>query len=145
MTTGLIIGLLVGAALGLVVGLLVRGGHVAAARTAEARLADADQANQRLAAELAAQRQQVVDHQAAEATHRAEAARLTVELEHERRSVYERAAEVESVFRSLAGEFARLSGDALQKSNEQFLLLADTKLQESRRAEIGRASCRERV
>ena len=130
MISGLIIGLLVGVVAGVVVGLLVRSGHVARTRTAEARLADAVAANRRLTEEHAAQQQ-------LRATAQAETARLTAQLEHERTINQERAAGFEETRQQLTGEFARLSGEALRRNNEQFLQLADSKLNETRQAAEG--------
>src|SRR5665213_1815452 len=132
MISGLIIGLLVG----VVVGLLVRSGHVARTRTAEARLADAVAANRRLTEEHAAQQQ-------LRATAQAETARLTAQLEHERTINQERAAGFEETRQQLTGEFARLSGQALQQNNEQFLQLADVKLKETREAAEGELAKRQ--
>jgi DNA recombination protein RmuC len=130
MISGLIIGILVGVVAGVVVGLLVRSGHVARSRTAEARLADAVAANRRLTEEHAAQQQ-------LRATAQAETARLTAQLEHERTINQERAAGFEETRQQLTGEFARLSGEALRRNNEQFLQLADSKLNETRQAAEG--------
>jgi DNA recombination protein RmuC len=130
MISGLIIGLLVGVAAGVVIGLLVRSGHVARTRTAEARLADALSANQRLAQEHAGLQQLT-------ATARAESARLTAQLEYEQTINQERAAGFEETRQQLTGEFARLSGEALRRNNEQFLQLADVKLNETRQAAEG--------
>jgi DNA recombination protein RmuC len=130
MISGLIIGLLVGVVAGVVVGLLVRSGHVARTRTAEARLADAVAVNRRLTEEQAA-RQQLT------ATAQAETARLSAQLEHERTINQERAAGFEETRQQLTGEFARLSGEALRRNNEQFLQLADIKLNETRQAAEG--------
>ncbi|MGP8006834.1 MAG: DNA recombination protein RmuC, partial [Acidimicrobiales bacterium] len=143
MTTGLIIGLAAGATLGLVVGLLLRSGHVASTRTAEARLADAAQANQRLTGELAALQQQLEAGHGQVASLRADVARLSAELDHERRSAEERAVDFDQTRQQLTGEFARLSTEALQKNNEQFLQLADTKLKETRQAAEGELSKRQ--
>jgi len=143
MTTGLIIGLVAGAALGVVVGLLVRSGHVAAARTAEARLADALEANRRLEAGAAELQAQVDAGYELVTGLRAEAARLGSELDHQRRSADERAAAFEETRRQLTGEFARLSTEALQRNNEQFLQLADTKLKETRQAAEGELAKRQ--
>jgi DNA recombination protein RmuC len=130
MISGLIVGLLVGVVAGVVVGLLVRSGHVARTRTAEARLADAVAANRRLTEEHAAQQQ-------LRATAQAETARLMAQLEHERTINQERAAGFEETRQQLTGEFARLSGEALRRNNEQFLQLADSKLNETRQAAEG--------
>ncbi len=48
-----------------------------------------------------------------------------------------RSASVEEVRRQMAGEFARLSSEALQRNADQFLQLADTRLGESRTAAEG--------
>ena len=136
MVTGLIIGLVAGAALGVVVGLLVRSGHVTSARTAEARLADAAVHQQRAAAELAATQQQLADRQA-------EAVRLGAELAHARQGGEQQAAVFEETRAQLTGEFARLSTEALQRNNEQFLQLADTKLNETRQAAEGELAKRQ--
>ena len=53
MITGLLVGLFVGAIAGLVAGLLIRAGTVGAARTAEARLADAQERSRILECDLA--------------------------------------------------------------------------------------------
>jgi DNA recombination protein RmuC len=143
MITGLIIGLVAGAALGLVVGLLVRAGHVTSARTAEARLADALQANQRLAAGEADLLQQLDTARLSTAALQAEVARLGADLEHQQRSADERAAAFEETRQQLTGEFARLSTAALQRNNEQFLQLADTKLKETRQAAEGELAKRQ--
>jgi DNA recombination protein RmuC len=130
MISGLIIGLLVGVVAGVVVGLLVRSGHVARTRTAEARLDDALAANQRLTEEQTTLQQLT-------GTAQAEMARLSAQLEHERTINQERATGFEQTRQQLTGEFARLSGEALRRNNEQFLQLADIKLNETRQAAEG--------
>jgi DNA recombination protein RmuC len=136
MIGGLIIGLLAGSALGVVVGLLMRSGQLASARATEARLEDANGAVSRLTAEVAGLQLQL-------ATGQAEAVRLTTELDHERRAAAERAASFDETRQQLTGEFARLSTAALQKNNEQFLQLADTKLKETREAADGELAKRQ--
>ena len=143
MITGLIIGLIAGAALGVVVGLLVRAGHVASARTAEARLADANQANQRLNGDVSGLQQQIAGLQQQIAAAQSETVRLMTELDHERRAAEERAATFDETREQLTGEFARLSTQALQKNNEQFLQLADVKLKETREAAEGELAKRQ--
>jgi len=59
---------------------------------------------------------------------RARTARATAEA---------RSASVDEVRRQMAGEFARLSSEALQRNADQFLQLADTRLGESRTAAEG--------
>ena len=136
MIGGLIIGLLAGSALGVVVGLLMRSGQLASARATEARLEDANGAVSRLTAEIAGLQLQL-------ATGQAEAVRLTTELDHQRRAAAERAASFDETRQQLTGEFARLSTAALQKNNEQFLQLADTKLKETREAADGELAKRQ--
>jgi DNA recombination protein RmuC len=143
MITGLLVGLLAGAVLGLVVGLLVRANQVTAARTAEARLADALALNDRLAAEQRALQDRVAGQQQSLTSLHADAARLAAELEHERRTAEERAAGFAETRAQLTGEFARLSTLALQQNNEQFLQLADTKLNETRQAADGELAKRQ--
>ena len=60
MIAGIIVGLVIGVALGVVVGLLLRADHVGAARTAQARLADASAANDALQADLSSARSDAV-------------------------------------------------------------------------------------
>jgi DNA recombination protein RmuC len=136
MIGGLIIGLLAGSALGVVVGLLMRSGQLASARATEARLEDANGAVSRLTADVAGLQLRL-------ATGQAEAARLITELDHERRASAERAATFDETRQQLTGEFARLSTEALQKNNEQFLQLADTKLKETREAADGELAKRQ--
>jgi DNA recombination protein RmuC len=130
MIPGLVAGLLVGLVAGVVVGLLARSGHVARTRTAEARLSDALTACRRLTDENAGLQQQT-------ATARSETARLSAQLEYERTINQDRAAGFEQTRQQLTGEFARLSGEALRKNNEQFLQLADSKLNATRQAAEG--------
>jgi DNA recombination protein RmuC len=137
MITGLIVGLVAGAALGVVIGLLLRANHVAAARTAEARLADVTGRNQALTTEVQDVRDQLADEHRRAMALQGEMARLATELEHERQATSERAQAFEETRRQLTGEFSRLSTLALQQNNEQFLQLADTKLNETRQAAEG--------
>jgi len=134
MITGLIVGLLAGAVLGVVVGLLVRSNQVTAARTAEARLGDALDRNQVLTAEVQGLHAQVAERHLQVTSLEATAARLGAELDHERQAAEQRASAFEETRTQLTGEFARLSTLALQQNNEQFLQLADTKLNETRQA-----------
>ena len=66
-----------------------------------------------------------------------------VELDHERRAGEERTADLEAIREKLAGEFARLSRDALQQNNSQFLELAESRLKESRQAADGELARRQ--
>jgi len=137
MIVGLIVGLIAGTALGVVIGLLIRANHVTAAQTAEARLVDAAQQNRRLTDEVGALRAQLsAEHQHLADT-QAGAVRLEAELGHERQISDQRAAAFEETRAQLTNEFSRLSTAALQQNNEQFLQLADTKLNETRQAAEG--------
>ena len=123
MVVGLVVGVVVGAVAGAAVGLAVAAGRAQARRTV-------DEARQR--DELGAARADV-------ATARAEASALRVALDHERDDACRRQAEGDDVRRLLQGEFARLSQQALQHNNAQFLELADARLaraQQSARGEL---------
>src|SRR5664280_3067024 len=91
---------------------------------------------QGLRASLVAEQQRVVALQA-------EASRLATELNYEREAASERAASFEEVRDQLLGEFARLSTAALQQNSDQFLQLADTKLNETRQAADGELAKRQ--
>lgn len=143
MITGLMLGLAAGAALGLVLGLLLRAGQVTAARTAEARLADALDQNRLFTGEVDELRTLVTTGQQLVASLQADSARLVAELNHEREAAAQRAATFEEVREQLTGEFARLSTAALRQNNEQFLQLADTKLGETRQAAEGELAKRQ--
>jgi septal ring factor EnvC (AmiA/AmiB activator) len=114
MIAGIIVGLVIGVALGVVVGLLLRADHVGAARTAQARLADASAANDALQADLNSARSDAVEQQRQLAELRAAAAKLNSDLEHERKAAGERTAELVETREQLTGEFARLSSMALR-------------------------------
>ncbi|MGD0311007.1 MAG: DNA recombination protein RmuC [Acidimicrobiales bacterium] len=143
MITGLIVGLIAGAAVGVVVGLLVRANHVTAARTAEARLADVMGQNQALTTEIQEVRAQVDEQHRRMATLQSERVGLAAQLEHERHAAAERSEAFEETRRQLTGEFSRLSSIALRQNNEQFLQLADTKLNETRQAADGELAKRQ--
>lgn len=143
MITGLVLGLVAGAALGLVVGLLVRAGQVTAARTAEARHADAEARVSARDTELEAVRGVLADEQRELVEARAETARLDAELAHARTTTEERAGTLDEVRQQLTGEFARLSTLALRQNNEQFLQLAEAKLGETRQAADGELAKRQ--
>jgi DNA recombination protein RmuC len=129
-----IIGVAIGIVAGLVLGLavhMVRLARVnAQARTAEARLGDAQVA----AAELSSQLQVVTGAAAAAETARAV---LASELDFLRRSAEDDRTRTEQERQRLAGTFAELSAEALQKNNEQFLALAETKLGQAQTAAQG--------
>jgi DNA recombination protein RmuC len=127
---GVIIGLVAGLAWGLAWHLL-RGARLhASAHTARARLADA----QARAVELTNQLQAAVAAATEAETARAVSAS---ELAHLQNSEEERRAQAQEERRRLAGTFAELSAQALQKNNEQFLALAETKLSQAQTAAQG--------
>jgi DNA recombination protein RmuC len=68
---------------------------------------------------------------------RSEADRLTAELEGERRVAAERQIAWDEARNALKGEFATLSADALRQSNEQFLQLANGRLELAQQAAKG--------
>jgi DNA recombination protein RmuC len=136
-SAGLVIGLALGVLIGAAIAWAVRtrrdAGMTVQARTAEARLLDA---------------QALVTHQSAQldatngalAQARADQGRLSAEAEQLRIALSERAALIEQDREALIGRFAELSGDALRQNSEHFLTLADTRLreaQESARGELG--------
>ena len=143
MLIGLILGLVVGIAAGAAAGLWVRANHMAGTRAAEARLSDSLQQNGKLVGEVAELRSLVADQQDRLGLTHAEGARLTAELEAERRAADHRAAAFEQAREQMTGEFARLSASALQRNNEQFLQLADLKLNETRQAAEGELAKRQ--
>jgi len=138
MILGVLIGLCVGIAAG-AVWHLVRGARGAdALRLAEGRLADA----QRIADAREAQWRDATEAAAVAETARAVA---VSELELRRRSEDEAQARVDEERALLAGTFAELSAQALAQNNEQFLVLAGTKLAEARTAAQGDLSQREQA
>ncbi|HEY4929893.1 MAG TPA: DNA recombination protein RmuC [Acidimicrobiales bacterium] len=68
---------------------------------------------------------------------RASRARLEAELAQTRRAAEDRADSFDEVRRQLTDEFARLSSEALRQNADQFLVLADTRLGETRQAAEG--------
>jgi DNA recombination protein RmuC len=124
MVLGVLIGLAAGVAIGLLWHLFRQGALTTSARTAEARLLDAQAALTELAAQL---------HSANAAAAAAETARavLDAELCALKRSEAQISARIDEERQHLVGTFAELSADALQKNNEQFLALADTKLSQA--------------
>ncbi len=143
MFIGLILGLAAGAALGAAAGLLVRANRVAGTRAAEARLSAAREQNERMVDEVAGLRSLLAEQQQRLTQTHAEAVRLTAELEAERRAADQRALAFDETREQLTGEFARLSARALQQNNEQFLQLADVKLNETRQAAEGELAKRQ--
>ena len=130
MVIGAVLGLAGGLAIG-VVWYLVRSARlVGAARIAESRLADAQAAGAEQAAQLKAASEAV----AAADTARAVALSELQLVKSTEREAQERRDDERT---RLAGIFADLSSQALAKNNEQFLVLADTKLNEARTAAQG--------
>jgi DNA recombination protein RmuC len=127
---GVLIGLVAGAAAVLVLHVRRQGTLLADARAAEARRSDAQESAARLAAKL-----EGAERSLAEAL--AEQARLSADLDHERRAARERAAAWEEDRKLLEGSFAKLSSDALAHNNEQFLLLAESRMREAQKAAAG--------
>jgi DNA recombination protein RmuC len=128
--SGVVIGLVVGLALGLAWHLLRHTSVTAQAETAEARLADA----QAMVGQLTAQVQAATTAAATAETARAV---LASELEQTRKSEQELQARAAEENARLVGTFAQLSAEALQKNNEQFLALAETKLGQAQTAAQG--------
>jgi DNA recombination protein RmuC len=130
MVLGVVIGLVAGIALGLVWHLLRHSALQAEARTAEARLADAHQSVAQLSAQL---------QQASVAASAAETARAVSasELELMKKSADELRSRAQEERQRMVGAFAELSAEALQKNNEQFLALAETKLSQAQTAAQG--------
>src|SRR5580658_5656057 len=124
MVLGVLIGLAAGVAIGLLWHLFRQGALTTSARTAEARLLDAQAALTELAAQL---------HSANAAAAAAETARAVLDaaLCALKRSEAQISARIDEERQHLVGTFAELSADALQKNNEQFLALADTKLSQA--------------
>ena len=130
MILGVVLGLVAGVALGLVWHLVRSADVKGSARVAEGRLADAQAALAQVTAQLGA---------ATLAASEAETARavLASELESLRRSGEEDRARAEEERQRLAGTFAELSAEALQKNSEQFLTLADTRFSQAQSAAQG--------
>ena len=130
MIIGVVIGLVAGLALGIAFSLALGSKEKSVARTAEARLGDAQSSVNDLTSRLA-----VVTAAASEA----ETARavLATELELLKRSEEAERARSEQERQQLAGTFAELSAQALQKNNEQFLALAETKFSQAQTAAQG--------
>ena len=130
MVLGVVIGLAVGVALGLVWHQLRTAGVHTAAQTAEARLADTQAAASALTTQLG------VATAAASAAETGRAV-LASELALLKKSEEEMRAHTAEERQRLTGAFAELSAVALQKNNEQFLALAETKLSQAHTAAQG--------
>ena len=131
-------GVVVGLALGLVGHVLTGAKTRGEARTAEARLGDARAA----LTDVRAQLQRAAADAAAAETARAV---LASELQLLKRSDEEDRLRAEQERQRLAGAFAELSAEALQKNNEQFLALAETKLGQAQTAAEGDLSQRQQA
>jgi DNA recombination protein RmuC len=130
MVLGVVIGLAAGFAVSFAWHMARTARTAGAARLAEGRLADAQARSAALATELRA----VSETAAAAETARAVA---VSELQLLHRSEDETARRAEEERGRLAGAFSELSAQALAKNNEQFLALADSKLNEVRTATQG--------
>ncbi|HMD44702.1 MAG TPA: DNA recombination protein RmuC [Acidimicrobiales bacterium] len=134
MTVGVLLGVVLGAAIGFAVGFVWRAHRqvraVAESQAAEARLADALARMERSTDEAKAASARAAELEV-------DKARLSEQLEHERRHSDERAAAWEETRHQLLAEFARLSGQALANNNEQFLALADQRLKEAHQSAAG--------
>ena len=138
MVLGLVIGLAAGLAIGLAWHMARLARAAGTARLLEGRLADALAQS----AALAAQLKTVSDAKAAAETARAVA---VSQLDLLRTSDIEVARRAEQERDLLAGTFSELSAQALAKNNEQFLTLADSKLNEVRAATQGDLSQRQQA
>ncbi|HEY2215356.1 MAG TPA: DNA recombination protein RmuC [Acidimicrobiales bacterium] len=130
MALGLIIGIAVGLAIGLLWHLARLANGRASTHATEARLADAQVTLSQLNGQLQA---------AVAATASAETARavLASELQHALTTASQFEERANQERSRLAGTFAELSAEALQKNNEQFLALAETKLSQAQTAAEG--------
>lgn len=135
---GLVIGLLAGIALGAAWHMSRLNRTVGAARLAEGRLADAQDRSRDLEGQLR------VANDAAASAEKARAIAVT-ELELLRTSEGEALRRADEERQLLAGTFSELSAQALAKNNEQFLTLADSKLNEVRTATQGDLSQRQQA
>ena len=143
----MIIGVVIGLAVGLAVGIawaVVRNARVSGeARVVASRLADAQQRLSEAQAGAAEQEQRLASMTAA--AHDAETARAVLENELQvlRHHEGEAAARAEAERRLLEGTFARLSDEALARTSQQFLALADTRMGQARTAAQGDLSQRQ--
>jgi DNA recombination protein RmuC len=127
---GVVIGIVVGLALGVAFHLARQTRLTSEARLAEGRLTDAQASMAQLTVQL---------QEATTARSAAESARavLASELAIFKQSDEVNRARTEEERARLVGTFAELSADALQKNNEQFLALAETKLSQAQTAAQG--------
>jgi DNA recombination protein RmuC len=127
---GVVIGLVAGVALGLAVHLVRNANVTSVARLAEGRLVDAQASLAQVSAQLEAASASAASAETARAV-------LASELDIYRKSEEEIRARAEAERQHMVGTFAELSAEALQKNNEQFLALADTKLNQAHTAAQG--------
>ena len=138
MVLGVVIGLAAGLAIGLAWHLARLARTAGSARLAEGRLTDAQAQSAALAAQLKTASEAAAAAETARAVAVSELDLLrTSEIEAARRAGHERDL--------LAGAFSELSAQALAKNNEQFLTLADSKLNEVRTATQGDLSQRQQA
>jgi DNA recombination protein RmuC len=130
MVIGIVVGFVVGAVTALGWHLMRHAQVSASVRVAEDRLADA----QGSVAQLSAQVEMATAAAASAETARAV---LASELAMVRQSEADRLHRSEEERQNLVGTFAELSAQALQKNNEQFLALADTRLNQAQAAAEG--------
>jgi DNA recombination protein RmuC len=135
MTVGILVGFVAGSALLFVWHVVRQSTARAEARVAESRLADAQGA----VAQLTARVEIVAAEAAAAETARAVA---EAELDLVRQAATSSEARVAEERQRLAGTFAELSAEALQKNNEQFLALADSRLAQAQTVAQGDLSQR---
>src|SRR5258708_6002547 len=138
MVLGVVIGLAAGLAIGVAWHMARLNRTAGSTRLAEGRLADAQGRSRELAAQL-----QAATHAAA--TAEKGPAGAVSQLQVLRTSEDEAARRAEDERRLLAGAFSELSAQALAKNNEQFLTLADSKLNEVRTATQGDLSQRQQA
>ncbi len=143
MITDLVVGLVIGLGAGVVIGLLLRADQSGATRTAEARLADATGQIRGLSAQVEAVRTELSSARDETASAHTQIATLEEALKREREAADHRRAAFDEVRSQLTGEFARLSSLALHQNNEQFLHLAEAKLNEGRQAADGELAKRQ--
>ena len=143
----MIIGVVIGLAVGLAIGIawaVVRNARVSGeARVVAGRLADAQQRLAEAQAVAVQQQQRLVSVTAAAHDAETERAVLENELRVLRHHEGEAAARAEAERRMLEGTFARLSEEALARTSQQFLALADTRFGQARTAAQGDLSQRQ--
>jgi DNA recombination protein RmuC len=143
----MIIGVVIGLAVGLAIGLgwaVVRTARVSGeARVVAGRLADAQQRVTEAQAVAVQQQQRLASVTAAAHDAETQRAVLANELRVLRDHAGEAAARAEAEQRMLEGTFSRLSEEALARTSQQFLALADTRFGQARTAAQGDLSQRQ--